>query len=100
MLNDVAVSRLIVENRFKVEQCNIEIEYQKKKAIEKEKYNYNLLTVKCEAADERLTDLLEIKQDEIDKLNKEIKPNRNSWWLSGGFIAGVGTAIAIMHAVK
>jgi hypothetical protein len=100
LFNDAAVSKLIVENRLMVEQCSIQIEYNVKKAVEREKYSYNLLTAKCEAADERLTDLLTIRQDEIDKLNKLIKPNRNMWWLSGGFIAGVGTSIAIMHAVK
>ncbi len=100
LFNNAAVSKLIVENRLMVEQCDIQIEYHVSRAVEKEKYNYNLLTAKCESADERLTDLLTIKQDEIDKLNKLVKPSKNSWWLAGGFIAGVGTSIAIMHAVK
>jgi len=100
LFNDAAVSKLIVENRFKAEQCNIEIEFHKNRAIQKEKYNFNLLSAKCEAADDYTKDLMSINEDEIDRLNKLVKPNRNMWWLSGGFIAGVGASIAIMHAVK
>tara|TARA_R100000152_G_C6778115_1_gene208539 strand:+ start:2359 stop:2757 length:399 start_codon:yes stop_codon:yes gene_type:complete len=100
LFNDEAVSKLIVDNRLKAEQCNIEIKFHTKRAVEREKYNYNLLSAKCEAADEYTKDILSIKEDEIVKLNKLIKPNRNMWWLSGGFVAGVGTSIAIMHAVK
>ena len=100
LFNDAAVSKLIVDNRLKAEQCSIEIEFHKNRAIEKEKYKYNVLSAKCEAADDYTKDILSIKQDEINRLNKLVKPNRNMWWLSGGFIAGVGTSIAIMHAVK
>jgi len=100
LFNDAAVSKLIVENRLMVEKCDIQIGYEVKKAVEREKYNYNLLSAKCEAAADYTNDILSIKQDEINKLNKLIKPNRNMWWLSGGFMAGVGTSIAIMHAVK
>ena len=100
LFNDQAVSKLIVDNRLKAEQCNIEIEFHKNRVIEKEKYKFNLLSASCEADDQRLNDLLEIKSDRIKALQKQIKPNRNIWWMSGGFVAGVGTAIAIMHAVK
>ena len=100
LFNDTAVSKLIVENRLMIEQCEIQIEYNKKKVLEREKYRYNLLTAKSESADERLNDLITIKQDEVDRLNKLAKPSKSSWWLAGGFAAGVGTSIAIMHAVK
>ncbi len=100
LFNDEAVSKLIVDNRLKAEQCGIEIKFHTKRAIEREKYNYNLLSAKCEAADQYTKDILTIKEDEITNLRKLVKPNRNIWWLSGGFVAGVGTSIAIMHAVK
>jgi len=100
LFNEEAVSKLIVDNRLKAEQCNIEIKFHTDRAIQKEKYNYNLLSAKCESADQYTKDILTIKEDEITNLRKLVKPNRNMWWLSGGFIAGVGTSIAIMHAVK
>ena len=100
LFNDAAVTKLIVDNRLKAQQCDIEIEYHKGRAKAEEKHNYDLLYARCEAADQRLTDLLEIKQDENDKLKKLIKPNRTGWWLAGGFMLGTATSITIMHVVK
>mgnify|MGYP003136356866 CR=1 FL=1 len=100
LFNSEAVSKLIVENRFKAEQCNMEIEYHKGRAKAEEKYKYDILYAKFEAADQRLNDLLEIKKDENEQLKKLIKPSKSSWWATGGFLAGVLTSIGIMHAVK
>lgn len=100
LFNDPAVSKLIVDNRLKAEQCNIEIEYHKKRTKAEEKYKYDILYASCEAADQRLTDLLAIKQEENEKLQKLIKPNRTGWWLAGGFMLGTVTSITIMHVVK
>ena len=100
LFNDAAVNKLIVDNRFKAEQCTIEIEYQKKRTKAEEKYKLDLQTARCEAADERLNNIIEIRNDTIKKLEKQIKPNRSHWWLAGGFVVGAGTSIAIMHAVK
>ena len=100
LFNDVAVSKLIVENRLKAEQCNIEIEYHSNKTKAEEKLNYGLLEARCEAADQRLNDLITIKEDENERLKKLIKPSRSNWWAAGGFAVGVVTSISIMHAVK
>ena len=100
LFNSAAVSKLIVENRIKAEQCNIEIEYQQGRTKEEQKYKFALLEAKCQAADERLNDITAIKEDENEELRKLIKPNRGSWWAVGGFAAGILTSIGIMHAVK
>ena len=100
LFNSAAVSKLIVENRIKAEQCNIEIEYHQGRAKEEQKYKYALLEAKCQAADEMLNDIITIKEDENEELKKLIKPNRGSWWAVGGFAAGILTSIGIMNAVK
>jgi hypothetical protein len=100
LLNDAAVNKLIVDNRLKAEQCNVEIDYHKNRTKAEEKYKLDLQVAKCEAADERLNNIIEIRNDRIAELQKQIKPNRSSWWLTGGFIAGVATSISIMKAVK
>ena len=100
LFNSAAVSKLIVENRLKAEQCNIEIEFQTGRAKAESKHEYNLLEARCEAADQRLNDMITIKEDENEQLKKLIKPSRGSWWAAGGFVAGVLTSIGIMHAVK
>ena len=100
LFNSEAVSKLIVDNRHKAQQCNIEIEYHKGRAKAEEKHKYDLLEARCEAADQRLTDMITIKQDENEQLKKLIKPSKDGLWLAGGFVAGVLTSIGIMHAVK
>jgi len=100
LFNDAAVSKLIVDNRLKAEQCSVEIQYYKDRTKAEEKYKYDTLQAKCEATGLRLTDLLEIKQEENERLKKLIKPNKNGWWLAGGFMLGTATSITIMHVVK
>ena len=100
LFNSEAVSKLIVENRYKAQQCNIEIEYHKNRTKAEEKFKYDTLYARCEATNQRLTDLLQIKKDENEQLKKLIKPSKSSYWLAGGFVAGVLTSIGIMHAVK
>ena len=51
LFNDTAVSKLIVDNRLKAEQCTMEIEYHKGRTKAEEKYKYDTLYAKCEAAD-------------------------------------------------
>ena len=100
LFNSQAVSKLIVDNRYKAQQCNIEIEYHKGRAEAESKHQYDLLEARCEAADQRLTDMITIKEDENQQLKKLIKPSKDGFWLAGGFVAGVLTSIGIMHAVK
>ena len=99
LFNDPAVKLFIVDNKLKVEQCDIQIEYEVGKSKIDEKYKYNLLTAKCEADDERLQDMIAIRDDRIKELEKHIKPPMHQWWLAGGFVIGSATAVGIMYAI-
>ena len=99
LLNDAAIAKFVVENKAKVEQCNIQIEYEVDKANAKSKYQYDLLTTKCEADDQRLQDMITIRDDEIKFLRKSYEPPKHHWWLAGGFVVGATSAIGIMYAV-
>ena len=54
LFNNAAVSKFIVEDRLKVEQCNVQIEYEVDKANAASKYRFDLHSAKCEADDQRL----------------------------------------------
>ena len=99
LLNDAAVSQFIIQDKTKVEQCNIQIEYELAKQKAALKYDYNLLSVKCEADDQRLQDMVAIKEDEINFLRKSYSPPKNQWWLAGGIVIGAASSIGIMYAV-
>jgi len=100
LFNNAAVSKLIVEDRMKIEQCNIQIEYEIGKANAASKYEYDVLYAKSEAADQRLNDVLDIRDEEIKFLRKSYEPPKHQWWLAGGFIIGASSAIGIMYAIS
>ncbi len=100
LFNDAAVSKLIVDNRLKAQQCEIEIDYHINRTKAEESLKHDLLQAKYDADKQRLSDMLAIRQEENEKIQKLIKPNRTGWWLAGGFMLGTTTSIAIMHVVK
>ena len=99
LLNNAAIAKFIVEDRTKIEQCNIQIEYEVGKANADSKYKHDLLSTKCEADDQRLQDMIAIRDDEIKFLRKAYEPPKHQWWLAGGFVVGAASAIGIMYAV-
>lgn len=99
LLNNAAISQFIIQDKTKVEQCNIQIEYEVAKEKAAMKYDYDLLSVKCEADDQRLQDLMMIQEDEIKFLRKSYEPPKNHWWLAGGVVIGAASSIGIMYAV-
>ena len=100
LFNDEAVAKMIIDKRFENKQCELRVDYEVDLSKVHEKYKYDLLYAKCEADDLRLTELINIKEDENKYLRQNIKPPKSGWWLAGGFIAGVATSIGIMHVVK
>lgn len=99
LLNNAAITKFIVEDRTKIEQCNIQVEYEVNKTNTKSKYKYDILATKCEADDQRLQDMITIRDDEIKFLRKSFEPPKNHWWVAGGFLAGTASTIAVMYAV-
>ena len=63
------------------------------------KKTYDLLYAKSEADNQRLTDMINIRNDHIESLEKYVRPSNSHWWAIGGFTIGAGTAIGIMYAV-
>ena len=100
LFNDAALAQLIVEKRFEGKECQLRVEYEVDLMKVHEKYKYDILSATCEADDMRLNELINIKDDENERLRQLIKPPNNGWWLAGGFIAGAATSIGIMFAVK
>ena len=99
LLNNAAIAKFIIEDRIKIEQCNIQIEYEVSKTNSKSKYNYDLLTAKCEADDQRLQDMVSVRDDEIKFLRKSFEPSKNHLWLAGGFLLGSAASVGIMYAI-
>jgi hypothetical protein len=100
LFNNEAVAKMIIDKRFEGKQCELRVDYEVGLSKAHEKYKYDILYAKCEADDMRLSELVNLKEEENIYLREQIKPNKNGWWLAGGFITGAATAIGIMYAVK
>ena len=99
LLNDEAIVKLAVEDKFKLQQCDLQIDYEKQKLsalnnleLEKTKIDLsaqiNILDQKVLLRDKRI--------EELEKLSKPIKP---ILYVSAGFLVGAGTTIGILYAV-
>jgi hypothetical protein len=99
LFNSAAVSKFIIENKMKVEQCNVQIDYEVGKANAKSKYKFDLHSAKCEADDQRFQDLISIRDDEIKFLRKAYNPPKYHWWAVAGFTFGSVATVGIMYSI-
>ena len=100
LFNDEAVAKMIVDKRFENKECQLRVDYEVDLSQAQEKYKYDLLYAKCEADDMRLSELINIKDEENKYLRDQIKPSKTGWWLAAGFITGSATSIGIMYIVR
>ena len=100
LFNNEAIAKLIVDKQFENKQCELRIEYEVNLTKADEQYRYDILLAKSEAADMRLNDLINIRDEELTFLRKQYEPPKTAWWLAGGFVVGAATSIGIMYAVK
>ena len=96
LLNDEALTELIVQNQTEKMSCDFRVEFEVNKVKIEEKYRYDLLESKYKAETEKLQEILKIRDQQIEKM----RPRDNSLFIAGGFVVGAATAIAIMYAVK
>ena len=100
LFNDEALAIIIVDKKFEGKECELRVSYEVDLMKAHEKYKYDILSATCEADDMRLSELINIRDQENKYLREQIKPNRSGWWLAGGFITGMATAIGIVNLVK
>tara|TARA_Y100000287_G_C13937320_1_gene217706 strand:+ start:69 stop:461 length:393 start_codon:yes stop_codon:yes gene_type:complete len=100
LLNDEAIAKIGVEDAFKVEQCNLQINY----ALEKQKLELELKFEKEKIMLETDKQILQEKVRLRDQTIKEMQDLRKPWppvfYASGGFFVGAATTIAILYAVN
>ena len=100
LMNDEAVANIIAGREMSVQQCEI----QKELAISLTKADLQLeidyLNAELETETEKNTTLLELRDQEISSLRKEIKPNKTMWAFFGGFLLATGTSLGTYYAVR
>ena len=100
LLNDEAIAKIGVEDSFKVEQCNLQINYE----LEKQKLELELKFEKEKIMLETDKQILEEKVILRDQTILELRDLRKPWppvfYSSAGFFIGASTTIAILYAVN
>ena len=100
LMNDEAVANIIAGREMSMEQCEI----QKELAISLTKADLQLeidyLNAELETETEKNATLLELRDQEISSLRKEIKPNKTMWAFFGGFLLATGTSLGTYYAVR
>ena len=100
LMNDEAVANIIAGREMSVEQCEI----QKSLAVATTKAELQLeidyLKAELETETQKNATLLELRDQEISSLRKEIKPNKTMWAFFGGFLLATGTSLGTYYAVR
>jgi len=96
LLNDEALSELIIQNQTAKMSCEMRVEFEINKVKIDEKYKYDLLMTQYKAETTKLNEILKIRDEQI----KQMKPRDEILFIAGGFVIGAATAIGIMYAVK
>ena len=100
LFNDAAVSKIIVDNQFGNLECKLRVDFEIGQVRAEEQYKYDILYAKSEADNQRFTDVINIRDQHIQSLEKYVRPSNAHWWAIGGFTVGAGAAIGIMYAIK
>ena len=99
LFNDAAVSKIIVDNQFGNLECKLRVDFEIGQVRAEEQYKYDILYAKSEADNQRFTDVISIRDQHIQSLEKYVRPSNAHWWAIGGFTVGAGAAIGIMYAI-
>lgn len=100
-LTAVEAARMIADREFKEKEYSLELDFTKRQLETKHEGETRKLNFTIESIEEKNKMVLELKQKQIDNLYKELEEKSNDysmWWLTGGIVAGAGTAILIFFA--
>ena len=100
LMNDEAVANIIAGREMSVEQCEIQKELALSLSKAELQLEIDYLKAELETETEKNTTLLELRDQEIAALRKEIRPNKTMWAFFGGFLLASGTSLGTYYAVR
>ena len=100
LMNDEAVANIIAGREMSVEQCEIQKELALSLSKAELQLELDYLKAELETETEKNTTLLELRDQEIAALRKEIRPNKTMWAFFGGFLLASGTSLGTYYAVR
>ena len=100
LLNNEAIAKIGVEDSFKVEQCNFQINYELEKQKLELELKFEKEKIKLVTDKQILEEKVRLRDQTIEQLRDLRKPWPPVFYASGGFFVGAATTIAILYAVN
>jgi len=100
LLNNEAIAKIGVEDAFKVEQCNFQINYELEKQKLELELKFEKEKIKLETDKQVLEEKVRLRDQTIAQMRDLRKPWPPVFYASGGFFVGAATTIAILYAVN
>ena len=95
---------MLANHKFLKEEYDLKLGFELQKQEAKYELKIDQLNITIDTERERFATTLDLKNAEIEQLNKIIakKPGKNAlmWGIIGGFALGVGTTVGITYAVN
>ena len=101
--DDEANALLITAGARERARCELTLKYELQRERTKSEFEINRLNVRIETLKSQHTELMLIKDEEIEKLTQSAikRPNDYSaWWASGGFLAGTAVTVVVFLLVQ
>ena len=101
LLDNEAVAKILADKKFLGLKYDLKLDMQLQKQQAEHDLSLGLLQSQLDGIQERHVQILNIKSDEITRLQNIVKDRPNSyseWWFAGGVVAGIVTSIAIFYA--
>ena len=104
LLNPAAVAQMLAEKEASETECELRIEYAEDRQQAMCDLMVNSTAASLEALQERYNTIMDIKDQEIERLTEiAIEADHRDFstvWFTGGVILGVATTIAIAFAIN
>ena len=98
LFNDEAVASILADSESVIQQCEIRKDLEWKTQMAELQYKYDILEAEHDALKYKHSNIVAIRDEEIEVLRKQASPNRSLWMFMGGFALGTGASLATYHA--
>ena len=98
LMDPAAAAKVLTDQKYTAEECRIEMDRELELLRAKLELDLKITNAKLIGSQERLTQILKIKNEEIERLQQLAldRPNDYTlWWLTGGVVGGIVLTVSI-----
>ena len=98
LMDPAAAAKVLTDQKYTAEECRIEMDRELELLKAKLELDLKITNAKLVGSQERLTQILKIKNEEIGRLQQLAldRPNDYTlWWLTGGVVGGIVLTVSI-----